>query len=78
MNKIETIALSTAAILCLTACGSRESERAAPEAASMETDATSTLSPAAPTATTTTVTPNQPAQQVDKGGKPGATTPPPK
>ena len=78
MNKIETIALSTAAMLCLAACGSREAERAAPEAASMEADATSTLSPTEPDATTTTVTPNQPAQQVDKGGKPGATTPPPK
>ena len=77
MNKHISLAVGAAVLLTLTACGSREAERAAPEAASTEADATSSVSAANPNTTTATGVADTPAQQVDQRGQEGSTTPPP-
>jgi len=77
MHKLTALAAGAVALLTLTACGSRDAERAAPEAASTETDATSSVSAANPAATEATGIADTPAQQTDQRGQEGSTTPPP-
>lgn len=75
------LTVGTVALLTLGACGSRDAERSAPEAASMEADATSDLSTGAvvsnPGATQQADVAQTPAQQVDQGGQEGSTAPSP-
>lgn len=76
MIKIFVLAAGGAALLTLTACGSREAERAAPEAASTEADATSSVSPSDPTKTGSIAITDTPAPQGDQPRQDGSTTPP--
>ena len=82
MPRFILLTVGTVALLTLGACGSRDAERSAPEAASMEADATSetTTGVAAsnPGTTPQTGVAQTPAQQVDQGGQEGSSTPPPR
>lgn len=77
MNKHIALA-GGAAIVLLAACGDPggDTNRAAPAATS--SDATSGVAGANPASTAPTGVAQTPAQQTDKGGKPGASTPPPR
>ena len=75
MIKYLVLAAGGAALLTLTACGSREAERAAPEAASTEADATSSVSASNPTKTGSTAITETPALQDDQRKQDGSTTP---
>lgn len=82
MPGTNALVLGLAVLLSTAACGSREAERAAPEAASMEGDATSDLSTgttgANPGATATSGISDTPAQQVDQAGQVSARSAPPR
>lgn len=75
------LTVGTVALLTLGACGSRDAERSAPEAASLEDDATSELTtgaaPSNPAATQQAGVAQTPTQQVDQGGQEGSSAPPP-
>jgi hypothetical protein len=75
------LAVGTVALITLGACGSRDAERSAPEAASLEDDATSDLTTGAaasnPGATQQAGVAQTPTQQVDQGGQEGSTAPSP-
>lgn len=77
MSKHITLAAG-AAIILLTACGDNggDAHRAAPPATS--SDATSGVTGANPASTEPTGVAQTPAQQTDQGGRPGASTPPPR
>jgi len=77
MRKHIALTIGAATLLTLAACGSRDAERAAPEAASTEADATSSVSAANPATTGTTGIADAPAQQVDRSGQEAANAPPP-
>lgn len=77
MRKHIALTIGAATLLTLAACGSREAQRAAPEAASTEADATSSVSAASPATTSTNGIADTPAQQVDRPGQEAATAPPP-
>jgi uncharacterized lipoprotein YbaY len=77
MRKHMTLTIGAATLLTLGACGSREAERAAPEAVSTEADATSSVSAANPETSGTIGFADTSAQKVDRPGQEAANTPPP-
>lgn len=77
MHKHIALAAGAVALLTLAACGSREAERAAPEAASTEADATSRVSASNPATTEATGVTDAPVQQSERGGQEGSAAPPP-
>jgi hypothetical protein len=81
MPRSVILTVGTVALLTLGACGSRDAERSAPEAASLEDDATSDLTTGAtasnPAATQQAGVAQTPTQQVDQGGQEGSSAPPP-
>ncbi len=81
MPRSKLLTVGAVALLTLGACGSRDAERSAPEAASMEADATSDLTTGAaasnPGATQQAGVAQTPTQQVDQGGQEESTAPSP-
>ncbi|MNF07609.1 hypothetical protein D3C87_341450 [compost metagenome] len=75
------LTVGAVALLTLGACGSRDAERSAPEAASLEDDATSDLTTGAaasnPGAAQQAGVAQTPTQQVDQGGQEGSSAPSP-
>lgn len=75
------LTVGTVALLTLGACGSRDAERSAPEAASMEADAKSDLTTGAaasnPGTTHQAGVAQTPTQQIDQGGQEESSAPPP-
>lgn len=77
MKHLTAMTILAVPLLALGACGSRDAERAAPEASSLEADATSGVAGANPGSTPSTGGADTPARQVDQAGQEGAVAPPP-
>jgi hypothetical protein len=76
------LTVGTVALLTLGACGGRDAERSAPEASSMEADATSDLTTSAPASNPGTTqqagVAQTPTLQIDQAGQEESSAPLPK
>nr|WP_314429831.1 hypothetical protein [uncultured Brevundimonas sp.] len=77
MKHLTAMTILAVPLLALGACGSRDAERAAPEASSLEADATSGVAGANPGSTPSAGVADTPARHVDQAGQEGAVAPPP-
>lgn len=77
MKHLITVAGLAGPFLAPGACGNRDAERAAPEAASLEADATTGVGVSNPGATPSIGAGDTAGRHVDQAGHEGATTPPP-
>jgi len=78
MKQLTAMTILAVPLVALGACGSRDAERAAPEASSLEADATTGEAGANPSSTQSAGIADTPARQVDHAGQEGAAAPPPK
>lgn len=77
MKQLTAMTILAVPLLALGACGSRDAERAAPEASSLEGDATTGVAGANPGSTQSAGVADTPTRQVDQAGQEGAAAPPP-
>jgi hypothetical protein len=77
MKPTPVVSSAVAALVLVAACGSRDAERAAPEAASMETEAATGVAGANPGSVSAAGAAASSAREVDRAGQEGSTPPPP-
>jgi hypothetical protein len=77
MKQLTAMTILAVPLVALGACGSRDAERAAPQASSLEADATTGVAGAIPGSTPSAGVADTPARQVDQAEQEGAAAPPP-
>lgn len=77
MKHLTAMTILAVPLVALGACESRDVEHAAPEASSLEADATTGVAGANPGSTQSAGVADTPARQADHGGQEGSAAPPP-